>query len=312
MKQMCVIKNQLQVLGASRYWYYGIATTAMVSSSCSQSSLRDAFITEEEKTKVLPQAKLTRLTRELKKRQSEAPEFVIERVSNMFHLEEFPERKAVWTKCCDCSKELTAFINAAFEQYTKVFESCFKGKDKYSRLQLDWIEFTRCIQFDPSNSKAGEAGQCWQSLIACTESSPSDRTILVLLSSVCRAVFHFCQHAIVHIKEGAGDDSGEEDEVPDDALQDARFTNDEASLYRLGGFALNAVLKACKDGQLTGILMRLQIPHEEKVLMDLPSNIRHLDKGGLTLPKNELLGYLAKVFIVRSYACFLLMYTCTG
>ncbi len=82
---------------------------------------------------------------------------------------------------------------------------------------------------------------------------------------------------------------------------------DEASLFRLGGFALFSLQKAykCHSESVTQhkVLQSLKLPSEEKI--DLPPNIAHLDTGNtVTFMKKELLGYLAEVcdsFRVVSY-----------
>ena len=62
-------------------------------------------------------------------------------------------------------------------------------------------------------------------------------------------------------------------------------------LNRLGGFALFALLKTKSIYEkVLSILKNLHLPLNEKV--DLPSNIQHLDKDGLTFMKKELLRML--------------------
>ncbi len=168
-------------------------------------------------------------------------------------------------------------------------EECFQGKDKYTRLQVNWMDSLHCAQHDVE--KAGNVGRCWQKLFQKTELNPEADVKSVILSCVGRAVFHFCQKTIVNIKEG--DEVSEEEEDETNCLQDSRFIDDEASLYRLGGFALKAVIQACPAPEMSTVLSLMKMSLEEKVLSDLPSNIQHLDKGGMTFMKKEFLGYLA-------------------
>ena len=88
-----------------------------------------------------------------------------------------------------------------------------------------------------------------------------------------------------------------EEEKELDEADEAGFTADEASLYRLDRFALFALLKTKSiSKKVLSILKNLCLPLNEKV--DLPSNIQHLDKGGLTFMKKELLGYIGMVCVI--------------
>lgn len=126
---------------------------------------------------------------------------------------------------------------------------------------------------------------------------PSKVTECAIITSIGRAVFSFCQQRIVAMKEGESLLLEEEKELDD--IDEAGFTADEASFYRLGGFALFALLNTKSvSEEVLFILKNLRLPFNEKV--DLPSNIQHLDKGGMTFMRKELLRYLGMVCVICS------------
>ena len=159
--------------------------------------------------------------------------FVKEKVGNGHHLTVFPLRKHVWEKCVACTVELENFVNALFDKYIHLLQDCQKGREKYSRLQVKWMENLRIIQFEPDSSCT--TAICWRELPSKIGATPPS-TISAILSCIAQSVFIFCQQAIVTIKE-------EELDTSEEPLQDAGLCADEASLYRLGGFALYATYK---------------------------------------------------------------------
>ena len=229
-------------------------------------------------------------------------ENVIKDVGSGHHLTHFSDRQQQWnaivTKSKDCLLEL---VLALHQLYIEKLELCRKGKDKYTRLQLAWMEAMRDVIHDqsdededeekfsksklPSPVSNSEIRQSWNLVVGPSGwSVDSD----ALFHCITKAVFSYCQRKIVSIKEGS---ETEEDESQEDVAQAA----DEVALFRLGGFALYTAMKNCPETKLS-ILQILQMPASEKA--DLPSNLQHLDKGGLTFPKRELLGYFSDVRMV--------------
>ena len=165
-------------------------------------------------------------------------------------------------------------------------------------------------------STGTEASIQWDVGVSKTALNPSMSTKTAIVSSLARAVFAFCQQAMVSMKEGDCDSQEEEEEEEVDVVEETGVGADEASLHRLGGFALYALIKAHQKSanpDVLSILKSIRMPLDAKAV-DLPSNIQHLDKGGMTFMKKEMLGYLAMVCVgtlleklYMKHACF--MYT---
>ena len=243
------------------------------------SSSKAAFVSE--KTHLLPKAKVKEKLDLLRMKQPSLLAFVKQKVSGSYHLTVFSLRQHFWEQCVTCTVELESFVFALFDKYTTILQDCQKGREKYALLQVHWMECLREIQFDPDSSS--NTAVCWRELTAkaggCTPSTNSS----TILSCITQSVFTFCQQAIVAIKEEEECDTVE-DVGP---LQEAGLSGDEAALYRFGGFALYATLKAIDKSKpvVTFVLKGIQMTAAE--IFDLPINIKHLDKGGMTFMKKE-------------------------
>ena len=236
-----------------------------------------------EKQRMLPKKKTKSLISELRNVKSEdLLSQVYKDVGSGYHLKHYPERQAFWDVRVQ-TKALDPSVNTLFDKYLDLVVG-LKGHEKYASLQVHWMELLCCIQYEPTSQKA--IFQKWSLAVKEVETVPSTATECAIITSIGRAVFNFCQQSIVAMKEGVRFLFEEEKEL--DEVDETGFTADEASLYRLGGFALLKT-KSISE-KVPSILKNLRLPLNEKV--DLPSNIQHLDKGGLMFTKKELLGYI--------------------
>jgi len=148
----------------------------------------------------------------------------------------------------------------------------------------------------------------WDAGVKKTTLIPSISTKTAIVASLARAVFTFSQQTVVSLKEGECDYQ-EEEETDDDVVQETGLSADEASLHRLGGFALYALIKAHQESSkadVLSVLKYIRMPLAEKAV-DLPSNIQHLDKGGMTFMK-RCLDTSAWYVNVHLFPCSLVMH----
>ncbi len=219
-------------------------------------------------------------------------------VSAGVHLTHFPERQVFWDGCAR-SEPFKDFVHALLLKYVSLVRGCCKGKLKYAKFLVEWMELQRVLLHEPTppSDLGGASAQARWVAVLQTVDSPSPSTKSGVLTSVMRAVFNFCQQKVVSKKEGGT--LLLEVEQDDDPMEEAGHDADEASLYRLGGFALFSALKmyAKYSGSVSEkiheVLTKLQLPSEEK--NNLPANIVYLDKGNMTFMRKELLGFLSKV-----------------
>ena len=245
---------------------------------------------QSEKDRMLPKKKLKSLIERLREAdRAKLQDFVKKEIESGYNLKHFPERQEFWQAFVGAGAQ-SAFVVTLFENYLKLLGT-LKGREKFSTLQVEWMDFVRKILHQPSTDM--DASTQWDAGVRKTSRTPSMSTKTAIVSSVARAVFTFCQQAMVSMKEG--DFQEEEDDV--DAIEETGLHADVTALYRLGGFALYAVLKAHQQSaktDLLSVLKSLRMPLAAKAV-DLPSNIKHLDSGGMTFMKKEMLGYLSMV-----------------
>ncbi len=269
-----------------------VLSTSMANVAATSTS---GFVTE--KKQLLSKKKVTDFVKELRQRKTGLLAFVKEQVSSGAHLHFFTldSRQAFWEQCIQTA-ELEDLVAALFEKYISILERCFKGREKYARLQIEWMESVRAAQHDHDRPQE-EATSRWADLLE-TIPNPSTATSSIL-SCASRAVFMYCQQTIVNVKEGV--ETSEEVAEELGPLEEAGLTTDEASLYRLGGFALHTVLKASTSPAIVSVLTAIRMPLAEKI--DLPSNIIYLNRGGMTFMRKDMLGYLS---LVWKSSCYIL------
>ncbi len=227
-------------------------------------------------------------------------------VGKGYHLAHFPERQVFWEACIR-SSALRDIVSALRTEYVRLVRTSSKGREKFGHMQIRWMEVVHDVlhKSSPVPDDASDVLKKWAVLLKAP-GSPSEATKSAIVTSLARAVFNYCQQRIVAVKEGVTLLLEEEQDT--DPASEAGLGADEASLFRLGGFALYSTQKAY--GKLTGdrgrqaylVLQKMELPAEGKV--DLPANIQHLDKGSMTFMKKEFLGFLAQVF-ADSYCVWL-------
>ena len=119
-------------------------------------------------------------------------------VSTGHHLKCFPERKRFWDACVT-NRTLDGFVGALFQQYITLLGQCFKGKEKYAKFQLQWMELVRVLIHKPASHPVGMQ---WGELVKKVGEPLSASTKGAVIISLCKAMFDVCQQHIVAFKEG--------------------------------------------------------------------------------------------------------------
>ena len=214
------------------------------------------------------------------------------RISKGVHFTIYPERKALWD-FIRCSRELPNFISVAKARFMQLYMSCGKGSNKYAHFFRAWKEYMvthTCDNPSPENIAI------WEKLVASYPYAiPEDDKRIILCD-----VLHTLQSQLTaHIaKDLEKIDQGNEHEEPE------AIPSDDTALYRIGGWAIlsarkfrESYIKKSKESseemqEDIQLLKDLQIAHDSKKAMELPSGLAELDRGRLTFPKEELLLYL--------------------
>ena len=258
-------------------------------------TLTSEFLNQQQH--ILPKRKIEELIKILEAvDNSEIVEAVIRDVGEGHHLKTFPDRKVLWDACMH-NDAFKTFVSLVFNKWISLVRQCCKGREKYAKLQVKWMDFVRTVLHEPVHKH--NASKQW-SVVGKIDVAPSKSVMNAVISSVMRLVFNYSQQRLVAVKEG--ETLLLEHKQDDDCFIEAGMEIDEVSLYCLGGFALHSGIKAFKCGDescerrqaICDVLKSLRLPVEEKV--DLPPNIKHLDcNHTMTFMKKELTEYLFKV-----------------
>lgn len=174
----------------------------MASGSSSSSTTGDSTTSEylHSTQRVLKKTQLRDIIANLEALESqEVLEKVKTEVSAGHHLQYFPERLEFWDACIR-NHALDGFVDALLKQYVTLLQQCFKGREKYAKFQLQWMELVRVLLHDSDDSHP--VGKEWGLLIEKAAQEPSCTTKGAVIMSICKAVFDVCQHRIVAFKEG--------------------------------------------------------------------------------------------------------------
>jgi len=77
---------------------------------------------------------------------------VYRNVGSGYLLKHYPERLTFWDARIQ-TQALDSFVNALFDEYLGLVDG-FKGREKYTSLQVQWMELLCCIQYEPTSQKA--------------------------------------------------------------------------------------------------------------------------------------------------------------
>ncbi len=106
------------------------------------------------------------------------------------HLQVFTDRQSFWEQCA-----------ALFNQYVALLEKCFKGREKYSTLQVEWMEYIRLVQYE--RPRKCEAAKLWAQLVEKTSLNPSETTKSAIVSSIAvcgkPSFLKWCNHTFLII-----------------------------------------------------------------------------------------------------------------
>ena len=224
-------------------------------------------------------------------------------VSKGMHLTIYPERKALWDTIKG-SKALHNLISAAKAKFTQLYHSCGKGADKYSRFYFAWMQYMASY----TSHKLSSDKATWINLTASCSSYISEDTSKVMICDILQSLQNYLTGQIAKELEckSINDDASEEACHDGDEYDggDCSATSDDTALYRIGGWALLSAKRfrmnyiTQNKGNVTELteeiclLNELHLSKEAKMDAELPIGLTTLDRGGLTIPKKELLPYL--------------------
>ena len=109
----------------------------------------------------------------------------------------FPDRRTAWSTVV-LNRNFELFVSSVIDKYINLLHQSCDGREKYSNLLVNWMEFERTALHEAGSPANNE----WSQIEKHVGFSLSDSTRSVIVTSLMRAVFNRCQQAVVSVKEG--------------------------------------------------------------------------------------------------------------
>lgn len=230
---------------------------------------------------------------------------VARQVESEYHMQFFEERMNLWLHIKSTNvMALDSLISTVLADFVKMYRQHSKGKDKYTRLLLAW--YTYMNQYVVQSSDVGEAA--WSKLVErymVPAGGISECTRSCLLSSLMMGIFHeMLRRVECFVSELPGS-------TPSSIFPSATGyqDDDEASLYRLAGFALFSCVqfrqrklmwrRKLQVNQETAQKLRTELALLKQLKdaqkSDLPAAIHIQDRGHMTFMNPILLPFIRNV-----------------
>ena len=201
-----------------------------------------------------------------------------------------------------CIKEICAgnLLNdlgcCVFEDYIDIFESCNKGSTKYDDFQLKWFQnasryLSKCENQNENMMKTIGA------ILALHEIENKDHFLSCLVSSIHQSIFSNCYKFTIDLKTDL------QKQVNRNTMSRYQISEKQSDvehkLYNVHGWVLKEALAYCskkKGCTLTADEKKIWKSVCDNIVSDdksvLPNELKHLDRGGLTFPKPQMLPFM--------------------
>ena len=126
-------------------------------------------------------------------------------ISQGYHLRHYPDRNAFFSELCTVKHEASgkSCFEVAVQMMCKAYITCLKesrkGRDKFMKLQLSWMDFLHTLLHNPE--KTSETMQL--SLVFKNSSFPCKPSNSTVTAAISRSVFNVLQQKVAMFKETA-------------------------------------------------------------------------------------------------------------
>lgn len=121
---------------------------------------------------------------------------VREEVSSGYHIKHYSKQGHMWNEDLEQHKHFQELIQLTIWAYINNLRMCTEGREKLSHLQLEWTRLIHSFTHEQELAANSEQLQHrWQALVGTCAQSQGHSTdeYNAIFSSVCRAVFNYCQ-----------------------------------------------------------------------------------------------------------------------
>ena len=232
---------------------------------------------------------------------------VIDVVSKETHLRLYKDRGIFWSLLSTDSNMMSTLVQSLQSLFIHLYKKCQVGKDKYCRLQLEWLRECSVLLQSEGTSKGSsrEVNQLHPKWLKyCCDNQVDIAVSNPVIISLCSAFFDYLMLKIAkHQKAGCDD-------------HDKPVMSDEEMgvYYRFGGAALCSMLQLRYDqikGKDVPPAKRERIHTEISVLkaiqatdkQHLPKYLEYRDKGHMYFPAEQFIPFIEHVdTYVREHA----------
>ena len=211
------------------------------------------------------------------------------------HVHLFKDRDTLWSVLRLQESLLTTIFRGLVEIFIHVFKSCEKGKDKYSRFQLEWHKHCSTLLTEnvdeASMKELSQIHQRW--LGFCEGSRITKDGYNPVMISICAVVYDYLMQQILE----------EQKAKPNETSMCIQQDSDDV-YFRFGGAALASMLhlryddlkrapKSKKDSIIAEIKVLKSIECSDK--SHIPEYLQYRDKGYMYFPKMCFIPFIRDV-----------------
>lgn len=217
---------------------------------------------------------------------------IITAVDKENHIHIFKNREKFWSSLQEQEPLLLAIINGLTDLFVQVYKSCQKGKEKYSKFQVEWHQCCSKLldEIYECDKCLSEVHEQWHSY--CNRSNISKEVRNPVIISLCAAVYDYLASKVIEMHSP-------------NPLQSASIQEDDDDVYyRFGGASLAAMLKL-RYNKLKSVSesSKITIQAQIKVLQtivctnksDIPEYLQYRDKGHMYFPKQSFISFIKSV-----------------
>ena len=254
------------------------------------------------KSKILKKAEKQVLIEKLRAATSPCDEtvgIVIKAINNQDHIHIFKERETFWNMLQKEQALLCAVFQGLVDLFVSVFKSCEKGKDRYSKFQIEWHKSCSMLLMDKVDRMCMKEvlalHQQWLRCCAvCGSGHPATVYNPVMISLCSATLMH--QLFSEQKEQQASNNSGEPSHIKQD-------TDDV--YYRFGGAAIATMLhlRQEKVKNTSDTAKQSTIKAEMDLLKGLectdksqvPQYLQYRDRGYMHFPKESFIPFFRAV-----------------
>lgn len=222
--------------------------------------------------------------------------FIIKTVDGESHVHVFKDRETLWNLLQQQQSLLSTVFKGLVEIFLHIFKSCEKGKDKYSKFQVEWhLHCSMLLQSQIDDTGIKEMSQIHQRWLGFCEGSGFAKKVYdPVMISICAAVYDYLMQQVLEQQKGCSSEP-----IPMHIEQD---TDDV--YFRFGGATLASMLhlrydsiRSAPNSKKDSITAEIQVLKNIQCIdkSHVPEYLQYRDRGYMYFPKMCFIPYFKAV-----------------